>query len=150
MKDIKLHIHSYCLDYVNKRIKTCNEAMKSAQDAANEESKSSAGDKYETGRAMMQLEKEKHYTQLQEAHKLMQVLEQITPEKVNDCVGLGSLVETSKGSFYISISLGKVQVDDNDIFVVSPTSPIGIALQSKKKGDKIIFNGTDYEIKKIT
>lgn len=85
-----------------------SKAIEHAQLAANEETKSSAGDKYETGRAMMQLEIEKQSVQLAEAMKLKHVLSQINPEKTTETIQSGSLVFTDQGNFYISISAGKL------------------------------------------
>ena len=64
--------------YVHERIAATQEAIYTAQLSANEETKSSAGDKYETGRAMAQLEIEKNTAQLAEALKLKQMLKQIS------------------------------------------------------------------------
>jgi hypothetical protein len=54
---------------VHQRIASAEEAIRMAQESANQEGKSSAGDKYETGRAMAQLEIEKASGQLAEANK---------------------------------------------------------------------------------
>ena len=54
--------------------------MVNAQEAANEEGKSSVGDKYETGRAMMQIERDKAAQQLDEALKLKNIIDQISIE----------------------------------------------------------------------
>jgi hypothetical protein len=67
--DIKIKLYQYCVEFIDKRIAGAREAIQIAQDSANEETKSSAGDKYETGRAMAQLEIEKNTTQLEEALK---------------------------------------------------------------------------------
>jgi sortase (surface protein transpeptidase) len=56
---LKTRLHSLCVSYVGQRIETAQRAIAIAQASANEETKSSAGDKYETGRAMAQLEIEK-------------------------------------------------------------------------------------------
>ena len=67
---LKEKLLTLCTQYVEEKINICTEAMRNAQDAANEEDKSSAGDKYETGRAMMQIERDNAAVQLDEALKL--------------------------------------------------------------------------------
>jgi len=101
---VKIKLYERCLAFVEQRIASSQKAIEHAQQAANEETKSSAGDKYETGRAMMQLEIEKQSVQLGEAMKLKQTLTQINPEKTTDSIQSGSLVYTDQGNF-ISLSV---------------------------------------------
>lgn len=143
---IKEHLYQYCVDWVNEKITLAEQGMKQSQMAANEEQKSSAGDKYETGRAMMHLEKEKLAVQLAAAHKLKKVLHEINPKHRTDKVTLGALVETSIGKFYLSISAGKINLADEAYIVVSLGSPIGQALNQKSAGDRVIFNQKTIEI----
>ena len=67
MKSIKQELYKLCQTYIQQRILTAKQAIEAAQQAANNETKSSSGDKYETGRAMMQLEIEKDSAQLSES-----------------------------------------------------------------------------------
>lgn len=123
--------------------------MEAAQASANEETKSSAGDKYETGRAMMQLELEKNAVQLAEATKLKLTLDQIDPGKKSDVVQLGSLVSTTQGHYYISISAGKFDMKGTTVFAVSAASPVGAKLLGLKKGDNVDFNGKTFLITEV-
>lgn len=146
---VKIKLYELCVAFVEQRIASSQKAIEHAQLAANEETKSSAGDKYETGRAMMQLEIEKQSVQLGEAMKLKQVLSQINPEKTSDTIQPGSLVFTDQGCFYISISAGKLSVEGIAYFAVSPVSPIGSLLIGKKSGEVIHLNGKSFTISKI-
>ena len=112
MSNIKKQLHGKCSEITQQRVSDLSEIIQEAQDAANNETKSSAGDKHETGRAMAQLETEKLSKQLFEALKLEQVLSQINPNTEHKQVGLGSLVTTNNGIFYISVSLGKLEIDN--------------------------------------
>lgn len=138
--NLKQHLHSLCLDYVTKRIESIQNAIVTAQNSANEETKSSAGDKYETGRAMMQLEIEKNTVQLAEAMKLKHALDDINPAKQTTAVQPGSLVLTGQHNYYLSISAGQLLVDGKMYFAISPASPIGTQLRGLKAGDTFIFN----------
>lgn len=119
------------------------------QVVANEETKSSAGDKYETGRAMMELEKRKYAQQLSNALQLKKTMDQITPEKKQERVNLGSLVKTSNGTFYIAASLGQTTIDGISCFIISTASPIGKACMALKAGDSFTFNGGEYRIEEV-
>jgi hypothetical protein len=125
---------------VNERIALVSDAMHAAQEAANEETKGSAGDKHETGRAMMHLEKEKNARQLAEHLKLQKVLSQINPEETNEIAGLGSLIITNTGIYYLAIPIGKVKIRNEIYFIISPVSPIGKLLMNAKVGSELNFN----------
>ncbi|MGB0523674.1 MAG: GreA/GreB family elongation factor [Flammeovirgaceae bacterium] len=145
---IKAALFQHCQTYVDERIDRIKTAIQTAQNAANEESKSSMGDKYETTRAMMHLEKEKLMGQLQEAAQLKKTLAQITP-KVSTIIQLGSLVKTQAGTYYLAVSIGKVQLDGTAYFVISPASPIGKALLGKQMNDEVNFNGRKLIIQAV-
>ncbi len=150
MIKIKQQLFSLCQTYIAQRIATAQEAIQIAQNSANEETKSSAGDKYETGRAMMQLEIEKNIVQLGEAQKLKQVLDQINPEKETTRVQLGSLVITNHGNFYMAISAGQLRVDAETYFAIAPTSPIGIKLTGLSFNAEFPFNNRTYTIQRVS
>lgn len=143
---VKQTLFEHCQQYVAGRIETAKTAMEAAQAAANEESKSSAGDKYETGRAMAQIERDRHAQQLAEALKLQQELVRLDVEKTYTTVQPGSLVITSQGNYFIAISAGKIRVGPTDYFAVSAASPIGTRLNHGKPGDELVFNGKPIRI----
>ena len=149
MSDIKTRLHNLCLTYADERIATATEAIKAARDSSTDDTKSSAGDKYETGRAMMQLDIDRQTTQLVEAQKLKMFLDRMAPENVSDTVQNGSLAYTNQGTFYLAISIGQVDLDGQKYFVISAASPIGAQLMKQKTGAKFSFNGKAYEIKAI-
>jgi len=139
----------YCTDYVMERITRLKTEIKKTQSSANEETKSSAGDKYETGRAMAQLEIGKNTVQLREAEKLLGAMQAIHVDLISEIIIPGSLVTTSKGIFYISISIGLVEIDKKPYFIVAPDSPIGKLFMGKKAGDVVTWNSNVYEIHTI-
>jgi hypothetical protein len=143
---IKQELYAQCEHYVQQRIETAKLAMEDAQESANSESKSSAGDKYETGRAMAQLERDRHAQLLAQARAMEQELSRLNAEKVYETVQPGSLVTTSRGAFFISISAGKLRAASADYFAVSPASPIASALSGHKAGDAVTFNKATYQI----
>ncbi len=149
LQETKVQLHVLCEAYVNERLHRTQSAMTDAQAAANNESKSSAGDKYETGRAMMHLEKEKLSTQLAEILKLKKVVDQLKPDILFEKVALGSLVETDQGFFYLSIGAGKLHFMGKDYFAIAPTAPIGQRLIGLTIGEKTTFNGRTFVVKDL-
>lgn len=135
MKSLKRQLYDQCQAYIDRSIHTIQQALDNALNAAREETKSSVGDKYETGRAMMQIEAEKNASQLTNLQKMAQVIRGIDPEKHTSQIALGSVTITSLGSFYISISAGLLVVDNKSYFAVSPASPIGSKLMGLSAGD---------------
>ena len=63
---IKQELFGQCQNFVNSKLDTIRQTINELQQALNSETKSSAGDKHETGRAMIQLEREKMGRQLAE------------------------------------------------------------------------------------
>ncbi|TNF41120.1 MAG: hypothetical protein EP310_07770 [Bacteroidetes bacterium] len=69
--------------------------------------------------------------------------------KANHKVELGSLVFTNGGNYFISIGLGKIEIENEPVYCISLISPIGKILQNKKPGEKINFQGKEIIILKI-
>ena len=130
---IKEKLHKQCMVYVNERIVTAQQAINSARESANDDTKSSAGDKYETGREMMQQEIDRNREQLDEAKRLKFDLEQIKPLKITENVQNGSIVSTNYGKFYIGISRGQIIMNGRNYFAISALSPIGSKFLNKKQ-----------------
>ena len=139
-------IHQTCIDLVVEKIATLEQAIQDANEAANEDTKSSAGDKFETSREMMSLEINKNTAQLGLATEMLRHLRQIDPEATRNKVAFGSLVATNEGLYFFSVSLGKIKVEDKVCFALSLASPIGQALADKKAGDKVSFMNREVEI----
>ncbi len=147
--NIKQQLYSACLSYVESRIAAATEAIDRARESARGETKSSAGDKYETGRAMAQLEIENNTTQVAEAQKLLQSLKLIDTERQATAVGLGSIVKTKEASYFLAISIGKLGVEGHTYLVISPAAPVAQAMLGKKVGDEFVFAGKKVRIEEI-
>ena len=146
---IKQALHQRCTAIAAERIEAINQIIEETQLAANNETKSSSGDKHETGRAMAQLEIEKLTAQRSELQNIQQTLNQINPNRTGDKVVLGSLIYTNNGNFYLAASIGKVALENQDFFVISSASPIGQLLINKKEGASFTLNGRAYTISKV-
>lgn len=149
MLPIKQQLFNLCLQYIEQRIATAQLALDMANSSANEETKGSAGDKYETTREMIQQEIDKNQAALAEAIKQKQLLQQINAGKPTDKIQPGSLVVTDKNSFYISISAGTVMLGDKKYLAIAASSPIGIKMIDRKAGDSFVFNNITQQIKEV-
>lgn len=149
MESVKARLLAACLQYVDQRISTSRTAMNQAQASANEEGKSSAGDKYETGRAMMQIERDKAAHQLDESMKLRQTLESLVLTAPAQTVRPGSLVTTTSQTIFVAIGIGKLAVDGNEYLVVGPASPLGKNLIGKGTNDVFTLGFREERIVKI-
>jgi transcription elongation GreA/GreB family factor len=143
---LKQKLHTACAASLERRLSDVKAALAEAQESVNQESKSSAGDKHETGRAMMQLETEKLSRQLQEILNEQQALKMISPESRNTLVDNGALVITNLLNLYIAISAGKLEVDGKTYYAISINTPLGLALKGKKTGDQIVFQNKTHLI----
>jgi len=150
MTTIKEQLYSKFVCIAQQRVADLELIIKEAQHAANNETKSSAGDKHETGRAMSQLETEKLTKQLGEALKLTELLHKIKPQEKHQLIGLGSLVITNNGNFFISASLGKIEYKEQIYFAISAVSPIRKIFSKKKEKETFSFNNRTYTISSIT
>jgi hypothetical protein len=143
---IKEALFSQCESFVNKRLQTVEAVLSSNQKALQSETKSSAGDKHETGRAMLQLEMEKAGQQLAGITQMQVVLSKIDISKISKNACLGSVIITAKVSYFLSISAGQLVVADKSYFAISVSSPIGKLLLGKQEKEVISFNGKTIEI----
>ncbi|PKA98202.1 transcription elongation GreA/GreB family factor [Flavobacteriaceae bacterium MAR_2009_75] len=139
----------YCHRFVANRMVRIQDNISGVQESLQSETKSSAGDKHETGRAMLQLEREKLGQQLSEAEKMKAVLNKVNINNEPTSVALGSLVKTSKASYFIAISAGEFKAGEDAVFCISVGTPIGRLLLGKSVGDSILFNENQFEILSI-
>lgn len=148
--NIKQQLYKLCQEYVNKRLQTVEDIISSNQKALQSETKSSAGDKHETGRAMLQLEMEKAGQQLAGITQMKEVLARIDVEKTSKVARLGSLISTDKANYFLSISAGKLTAFGKDYFAISVVSPIGKLLLGKQIKDEVFFNGNKFKIEELS
>ena len=148
-KDLKIALLQFCQGFVDQRSTRIQSQIKELQTALDSETKSSAGDKHETGRAMLQLEREKLGHQLAEVQDLNRVMQKIDISSKKTAAALGSLVKTTTANYFLAISAGEFKSGDSPIYCISLNTPIGIMLLGKTVGDTIGFNGNVLKIVEI-
>jgi len=120
-----------------------------AKNSRDQESKSSMGDKFETGRARLQSEIDRLNIQLSKIMQLKNELLKIDINKQNSTVDLGTLLFTSKGNYFISIGYGKIELAQNNCYAISLASPIGQLFKGKMVGDVVKHQNNSYDILEI-
>jgi hypothetical protein len=135
-----------CEICLNTRKKSAQQLIADISDAVNAETKSSAGDKHETGRARMQAEQERLQNQLYEVNLLVEQFDRLKGVKTSGTVLAGSLVYTDRGVFFVAIALGKVQVAEHPVQVISPNSPFALKMMGLKTGESFELNAVRYTI----
>ncbi len=135
-----------CVLFVNDKLAIIETIMAENRMALEQESKSSAGDKHETGRAMLHLEMEKASQQLEVAQQMKETLNRIHLKSVSEKIKLGSLITTDQGVYFLSISAGQIEIDGKCYYAVSVSSPIGALLIGKEKGASIALGSKVIKI----
>ena len=148
-KDFKRTVLQKLTEIVQKKIDVANSSLNATIEGRDNQTKSTAGDKHETGRAMMQAEQQRNEIQLGKAILLKKELQQIDIEAAFDKVQQGALVLTNQGNYFIAIGLGKVEVAEKIVYAISVLSPIGKALLNKEIGEVVKFQSKEIIVEDI-
>jgi hypothetical protein len=123
--------------------------MENTRQALFNETKSSAGDKYETSREMIAQELEKLHQSIVNSRKKMEQLDQLENAKATASISNGSLIITDKAVFWLGIALGAIEVEGQAIMGISPNAPLASLFRGKKSGDRVQFLKREYLIKEV-
>lgn len=146
---LKKRLFHHCAKHLNSSLSSFEKRKVEILDALASESKSSAGDKHETGRAMIQLEREKLGEQIKETERNLKLLLPLENHRISEKASLGSIVQTATFNYYLAISAPKIVINNTHYYCISAQSPIGKLILGKKVGDPISFNGQTSCIQKI-
>ena len=145
----KQKIYQRCFSFLDEKIASLRNSLAELEEGSENDTKSSAGDKHETARAMMQIEQEKLGKQLNDFLEQKAIVEKIDASAVSTYITKGSLVHTNKGILFFATAIGKITVDEKNIMVLSPQSPLGLKLMGLKKHISTEFNGMQYTVLQI-
>ncbi len=140
--ELRFKVISFCIARIQNSLQEWVLEKTKIQDAANNETKSSMGDKYETGRAMAQNEIEKLESTIFLAKKQLDLLAQIkndTTQISESNVRIGSLIELDNDLYMLAVPIGKITIEQINVICISALSPIGKQLISKKSGEEFLF-----------
>lgn len=110
------------------------------------ETKSSAGDKFETSREMMSQSRNGISSRIDAFKAQIYFLSQIQANSSFKKVSSGSLVETNEGYFFFGLALGNLNFNQKQVIALSFQSPLGKAFLNKKVGDKVTFRGRTFTL----
>ena len=144
--EFKSALIQLCMEKAQSKVDRLNGMLEDLQQDSLSETKRTAGDKHETGRAMLHLEREKLAGQQTAAVADLTGLKAIDFEKVSNNVQPGSLIETDRGLFLLAVSLGKIKLKDREVVVLSPASPLGRLFINEQQGSRISFRQLSYSI----
>ena len=119
------------------------------QESIDSETQSTAGDKHDTSRELMQQERNKAAQNLQNQISMDSLVLKLKTITVSCEVRFGSLVLTNVGWFFIGLPLGRIQFEDKDILCISGNAPIAKILERKRVGASISMNGKNTQILSI-
>jgi hypothetical protein len=146
MQISKVEIHETILKLLTNSIVHATKDYELAKESRDSDTKSSAGDKFETGREMMQREMDKISASIDQSKNQLNFLSKINLNRPYSTVDLGCLIITDQGIYYISIGLGKVEINAEIIYAISLDSPIGQLFKGKRVGDILEFRGKTLKI----
>ena len=149
MQISKVEIHETILKLLTNSIVHATKDYELAKESRDSDTKSSAGDKFETGREMMQREMDKISASIDQSKNQLNFLSKINLNRPYSIVDLGCLIITDQDIYYISIGLGKVEINAEIIYAISLDSPIGQLFKGKRVGDELEFRGKTLKINQL-
>jgi hypothetical protein len=151
MQSFKEKVSQFYIESVADKIRELLKKQEDLLESLKQETKSTAGDKYETSRAMLHLEKENIAAQLSVLLRQKAILESILINKDSKTgkVQLGNLIKTNKGIIFIAAALGKALIENQAVFAISPESPLGKLLMEQHVGKTISIQSANYIIEAI-
>ncbi len=135
-----------CMIELNTRSSRLSSEIADLQASNADNTKSTAGDKHETSRAMVHLELEKLGNQLKLVEQMQSDLDKAKTMNKADSVRFGSVVSTSRGHFLMGVACGKFEVGELTVFGLGMQSPLAQELLGKEKGANLLLNGNSFSI----
>lgn len=145
MKSTKSEIHLKLRSLLEKSLEDARREYILAKESRDSDTKSSAGDKFETGREMMQREMDKLSALVDNTLNSIAKLDRLADLPASAVISEGSLVVTDQETYYISIGYGKL----DSVYAISIESPLGVELKGKRVGERIEMRGRKITIKSI-
>jgi imidazole glycerol phosphate synthase subunit HisF len=98
----------------------------------------------------MQREMDKISATLDQYKNHINLLSKINLNRAYPIVDLGGLIETDQEIYYLSIGLGKIEINSEIIYAISLDSPIGQLFKGKRVGDELEFRGKTLKINQLS
>ena len=124
----------------------CDCELAHLDEAAAGETKSSAGDKYETAREMISQARRLQLERRDKAARGLEWLARLEPLRPYEVAAAGCLIETDKNVYLLGILTESVTVDGVAVQGLTLASPLGQALKGARVGDRVAWRGESLEI----
>jgi len=144
---VKEKLLAKCIEIKEESKASTLAAMNDAQQSANEYG--APRDRYDSFRAQMMRRRDMLAQQLSVVEEELRFLMQINPQIICSTVESGALVKLNTQTLYVLVGIGKLVIDDETFYVVSPVVPLVTAMKDLKKGDSFTFRGTNMKILEI-
>lgn len=144
---VKEKLLAKCIEIKEESKASTLAAMNDAQQSANEYG--APRDRYDSFRAQMMRRRDMLAQQLSVVEEELRFLMQINPQISCSTVESGALVKLNTQTLYVLVGIGKLVIDDEIFYVVSPVVPLVTAMKDLKKGDSFTFRGTNMKILEI-
>jgi ElaB/YqjD/DUF883 family membrane-anchored ribosome-binding protein len=118
-------------------------------DLAND-TKSSAGDKFETAREMANQEINKLQTVLHDKKRFLQLLQSESFSKTHSTIQSGTLVQISGNWYFFGVPFGKLMYKKKQVLGIGLTAPFAQAFLQKVVDSTIVFGGNELIIEQIS
>ncbi|WP_338358136.1 hypothetical protein [Yeosuana marina] len=137
-----------CNEHVDKRITDYKNEIELIKDSIASNDKSNTEDD-DSGNGKLFNDLEKNIEYLNNVQKTKEYLKLIKTNIEFKDVVLGSIVKTDSIHFYISTSIGKIDLEGETYYAISLQSPIGQLLKNKTVNSRFVFNDKTYLITEI-
>jgi transcription elongation GreA/GreB family factor len=122
-------------------------AFEELQGSLEGESKSTAGDKHETGRAMVQMEMEQAAGRLSRVEGMIRQWHALEPARGRQEVRPGAVVTTDQGGFVMGVAWGAFDVPKAEAWrAISADAPLAQAMRAASPGSTVEFRGRIWQI----
>ncbi|UCG27429.1 MAG: hypothetical protein JSV24_10700 [Bacteroidales bacterium] len=136
---LKRRLIELCIEEQDKIVHHAKARMDEAQQSANEYGQPQ--DRFDSYRTQMLGKRDMFAKQLCKAIDDRNVLDRIELIEESDKVAFGAVIVMEDQNLFVSISLGKINLENRDYFTISPLVPLYKAMEGLKKGDSFEFNG---------
>ena len=147
--EIKQKVIAHLINLIESQLESVSTDLAALQDAKENDTKSSMGDKYETSAEMLSAEQDKLTAQQVKLQQFLVQLSNFQSSKPTKAIKLGSLVQTNRGFFLIGIPFGQFKIDEQIVMAISAASPVGQLMLNKIQGEKFEFRGVGYEVVEV-
>lgn len=123
------------------------DAFEALQRSLEGEAKSTAGDKHETGRAMVQLEMEQAVARMARLESMTRQWHALDPNLGRTSIRPGAVVLTAAGGFVIGVAWGAFSGPSEVVWRgISSDAPLALALMGKEAGSEVTFREKNWQI----